>query len=260
MRIALGQLAQRAGLDLAHALAGDAEARRRPARACAACAVEAVAQLEHARASGPAGRRAPPQLVELRSAPRPRRAAGREFLSSSRSENCESPSPTGVSSDTGSSCSSVSWTIRAHGQLHGLGRAPRRSASRPSSWVRARSVRCSFLTMSTTCTGRRIVRPWSAIARDDGLADPPGRVGRELEALGVVELLDRPDQAEVALLDQVEQRQAGGRVGLGDRDDEAQVALDQARAWRHSSPASLRRASSRSCLAVSSGPLPIWRT
>src|SRR5215211_4323343 len=41
----------------------------------------------------------------------------------------------------------------------------------------------------------------------DRLADPPGRVGRELEALAVVELLRRADQAERALLDQVEERQ-----------------------------------------------------
>ena len=34
-------------------------------------------------------------------------------------------------------------------------------------------------------------------------------------------------QAEVALLDEVEQRQAGGLVLLGDRHDEAQVRLDE---------------------------------
>src|SRR5262245_17656779 len=34
----------------------------------------------------------------------------------------------------------------------------------------------------------------------DRLADPPGRIGRELEALLVVELLNGPDQAGVALL------------------------------------------------------------
>ena len=61
-----------------------------------------------------------------------------------------------------------------------------------------------------------------------GLADPPGGVGRELEALGVVELLDRADEAEVALLDEVEQRQAGRCIDLRDRDHEAEVALDQA--------------------------------
>ena len=60
----------------------------------------------------------------------------------------------------------------------------------------------------------------------DRLADPPGRVGRELEALAVVELLGRADQAERALLDQVEEGQALVAVVLGDRDDQAQVRLD----------------------------------
>jgi hypothetical protein len=45
----------------------------------------------------------------------------------------------------------------------------------------------------------------------DRLADPPGGVGRELVALGVVELLDRADQAEVALLDQVEEQHPAPR-------------------------------------------------
>ena len=35
------------------------------------------------------------------------------------------------------------------------------------------------------------------------------------------------DEAEVALLDQVEQGQLGGLVLLGDRDDQAQVGLDE---------------------------------
>ena len=61
----------------------------------------------------------------------------------------------------------------------------------------------------------------------DRLADPPRRVGRELVALGVVELLDRADQAEVALLDEVEERHAAAGVALGQRDDEAQVRLEQ---------------------------------
>src|ERR1700730_8924797 len=41
----------------------------------------------------------------------------------------------------------------------------------------------------------------------DRLADPPGRVRRELKALAVVELLRRADEADGALLDQVEKRQ-----------------------------------------------------
>src|SRR5215207_6646892 len=60
----------------------------------------------------------------------------------------------------------------------------------------------------------------------DGLADPPGRVGRELEALAVVELLGRADQAERPLLDQVEEGQALVAVVLGDRDHEPEVRLD----------------------------------
>src|SRR5829696_2900098 len=49
----------------------------------------------------------------------------------------------------------------------------------------------------------------------DGLADPPRGVGRELEALAVVELLDGPHQPDVALLDQIEQRDAPSSIFLG---------------------------------------------
>ena len=61
-----------------------------------------------------------------------------------------------------------------------------------------------------------------------GLANPPGRVRGELEAHAVVELLHRADQAEVALLDEVEQRDAGIHVVPRDGHHEAQVALDEA--------------------------------
>jgi hypothetical protein len=61
----------------------------------------------------------------------------------------------------------------------------------------------------------------------DGLADPPGGVGGELEALVVVELLHGPDEAEVALLDEVEEQHAPAHVPLGDRHHQAQVGLDQ---------------------------------
>src|SRR5713226_3617915 len=61
----------------------------------------------------------------------------------------------------------------------------------------------------------------------DGLTDPPRRVGRELVALVVVELLDRPDQAHVAFLDQVEERHAAPDVLLGDRHDQPEVRLGQ---------------------------------
>jgi len=60
----------------------------------------------------------------------------------------------------------------------------------------------------------------------DGLADPPRRVGGELEALAVVELLRGAHESERALLDQVEEGKALIAVVLGDRHDEAQVGLD----------------------------------
>ncbi len=68
----------------------------------------------------------------------------------------------------------------------------------------------------------------AALVRDrtrDGLADPPGRVGRELEALAVVELLRRTDEPDRPLLDQVEERQTLVAVALRDRHDEPEVRL-----------------------------------
>jgi hypothetical protein len=62
----------------------------------------------------------------------------------------------------------------------------------------------------------------------DGLADPPRGIGRELVAAAPVELLDRPDEPERALLDQVEEGQALVAVVLGDRDHEPEVRLDHA--------------------------------
>ncbi len=61
----------------------------------------------------------------------------------------------------------------------------------------------------------------------DGLADPPGRVGGELVALRVVELLHGADEAEVAFLDQVEEQHPAPDVPFGDRDHQPQVRLDQ---------------------------------
>jgi len=67
----------------------------------------------------------------------------------------------------------------------------------------------------------------------DRLADPPGGVGRELESPAVVELLRRADEADRALLDQVEERQPLVAVVLRDRDDEAEVRLDHPRLRAH---------------------------
>jgi hypothetical protein len=64
-------------------------------------------------------------------------------------------------------------------------------------------------------------------APGDRLTDPPGGVGRELVAPAVVELLDRPHEAEIALLDEVEQGDAAADVALGDRHHETQIGLGE---------------------------------
>ena len=64
-------------------------------------------------------------------------------------------------------------------------------------------------------------------APGDGLADPPGGVRGELETLAPVELLDGVHEAEVPLLDQVQQGQAGRLVLLGDRHDQPEVRLHE---------------------------------
>jgi hypothetical protein len=60
----------------------------------------------------------------------------------------------------------------------------------------------------------------------DRLADPPGGIGGELAPLAPVELLHRPQQAQVALLDQIPQGQPGGREPAGDRHHQPQIRLD----------------------------------
>ena len=61
----------------------------------------------------------------------------------------------------------------------------------------------------------------------DRLPDPPGGVRGELVAPGVVELLHAADQAQVALLDQVQEQHAAAGVPPGQRDDQPQVGLHQ---------------------------------
>ena len=71
--------------------------------------------------------------------------------------------------------------------------------------------------------GARLIRDRAG----DGLTDPPGRVGRELEALGAVELFDRLDQAEVALLNEVEEQHAAADIALCNGNDQTEVGLRQ---------------------------------
>ena len=60
----------------------------------------------------------------------------------------------------------------------------------------------------------------------NGLADPPRGVGREFVTPAVFELVHRLHQANVALLNQIEELQAPVGVLFGNRDHQAQVGLD----------------------------------
>jgi hypothetical protein len=60
------------------------------------------------------------------------------------------------------------------------------------------------------------------------LANPPVGVGAEAIPLAPVVLFDRVRQADVALLDEIEQRQASSKVLARDADHQAQVGLGQA--------------------------------
>src|SRR5665213_1096257 len=61
----------------------------------------------------------------------------------------------------------------------------------------------------------------------NGLADPPGCVGREFVAALVIEFVDGPHEADVAFLDQIQELQAAVGVLLPNRYHQTQVGLDQ---------------------------------
>ena len=166
-----------------------------------------------------------------------------------------SSSPTGESSDSGSSEMRSSSRTRSGSSCT---RAASSSivGSRSSSWCSWRLARMHPVHVLDHVHRDADRAGLVGDRAGDRLADPPRGVRRELEALGVVELVDRPHQAEVALLDQVEQLHAAARVALGDAHDEAQVGLGQlalgplARAGRRASGGASRRrveAAARRC-------------
>ena len=61
----------------------------------------------------------------------------------------------------------------------------------------------------------------------DRLADPPRGIRRELEASPVLEPVDGLHEPDVALLDQIQQRQIAAEVALRHRHEQAQVRFHQ---------------------------------
>ena len=90
--------------------------------------------------------------------------------------------------------------------------------------LRARQLHAPLVDVRRDADRRGLVRDRPLA----GLADPPGGVGRELEPLAPVELLDGTVQSDHALLDEIQQRQVLPLVALGDRDHQAQVRVDHA--------------------------------
>ena len=179
------------------------------------------------RARAARGARAVEDRAEApRSASSPPRSSGSGTESSVRKcpNSDSSSSPTGFSSETGV-CALRGAPARPP---QGADRARARSRSRSA---HGRASRSSALGADDLVQLLDHVHGHPDRARlvgertGDRLPDPPGRMGRELEALAVVELLRRPHKADRSLLDQVEERQALVAVALGDRDDEPQVRL-----------------------------------
>ena len=61
----------------------------------------------------------------------------------------------------------------------------------------------------------------------DRLTNPPGSVGGELVALGIVELFHRLDKAQIALLDQIKEQHAAAHIALGNGHHQTQIGLRQ---------------------------------
>src|SRR5947209_15925355 len=61
----------------------------------------------------------------------------------------------------------------------------------------------------------------------DGLANPPCGIGAKTKAPCWIELLGGPNQAQIAFLHQIEQKNTLVVVAFGDADDQTQVCLDQ---------------------------------
>ena len=61
----------------------------------------------------------------------------------------------------------------------------------------------------------------------DGLTNPPGSVGGELETLGAVKFFHCLDEAQVSLLDQIQKQHPPAHVTLGDGYHQTEVGLRQ---------------------------------
>ena len=220
------ELLQRVVLDLADPLAGDVE--------------RATDLLERVRAARRSARTASRSPRARARAERPARAAG------SRGAGARRPARTATRR------SGPRRSRRAPIPPPRRSASPARSAAGPSAARRAPRARSSRAPVGDLLGRRLAAQLLDELALDvndlvelldhvdgnpdrpalvgdragDRLADPPGRVRRELVAAAVVELLDRADQPHRPLLDQIQEREPAAEVRLRDRDHQPQVGLD----------------------------------
>ena len=137
-----------------------------------------------------------------------------------------SSSPMGVSSEIG--CCAIFLVVRTFSTEISMRLAISSAVgSRPSSCTKSRCVRTSLLIVvdhvHRDADGARLIGDGAG----DGLANPPGGVGGELVSAAPVELVDALHEADIALLNQIEELQAVISVFLGDGDNQAKVRLRQ---------------------------------
>ena len=222
----MAQLAQRLGLDLADALAGDGERWPTSSSVCSEPSPRPK-RIRMTFSSRGVSVRSTCAVCSFRLTLITASAGETTARSSMKSPRCESSSsPMGVSSEIGS------WAILSTLRTLSTGMSMRLAIS-------SRGRLAAQLLHQLARGADQLVDGLDHVHRDadgarligdgagDGLANPPGGVGRELVAAAVFELVHRLHQADVAFLDQVQELQAAVGVLLGDGDHQAQVGLDQ---------------------------------
>ena len=223
----MAQFAERLGLDLADALAGDGEVL--------ADLFERVLQ-----PVGPSPKRilmtfssrgvsvfSTSSVISRRFEVTTASAGFRIDLSSMKSPRCESSSsPIGVSSEIGSCAIFKTFRTFETGMSILLRDLFARRLAAQLLHERARRPDQFVDRLDHVDRDADRARLIGDRARD-GLPNPPRRIGRKLVAAPPLEFVDGLHQADVAFLNQVQELQAAVGVLLGDRDDESEVGFDQ---------------------------------